>query len=122
MSIRLKPFSNLSTPDARRLVRRKNKLSSMSSMLNSRRNLKTKLRMSQASSSAGPVVDVVKNSSLYREFQAEREEILRHKWIESEKAGFDIGFERALTDWIVKHRAKWREARQSLATAPLVHC
>ncbi len=57
--------------------------------------------------------DLLKNSSLYREFQAEREEILRHKWIESEKAGHDIGFERALTDWIVKHRSKWRRARQS---------
>ena len=56
--------------------------------------------------------DLLKNSSLYREFQAEREEILRHKWIESEKAGRDIGFERALTDWIVKHRSKWRRNRQ----------
>jgi len=37
---------------------------------------------------------------------------MRHKWLESEKAGFDIGFERALTDWIVKHRAKWRKSRQ----------
>ena len=57
--------------------------------------------------------DLLKNSTLYREFQAEREEILRHKWIESEKAGHDIGFERALTDWIIKHRANWRKARQS---------
>lgn len=57
--------------------------------------------------------DLLKNSSLYREFQAEREEILKHKWIESEKAGYDIGFERALTDWIVKHRSKWRKARQT---------
>jgi len=57
--------------------------------------------------------DLLKNSSLYREFQAEREEILRHKWIESEKAGKDIGFERALTDWIVKHRSKWRKNRQA---------
>jgi hypothetical protein len=31
--------------------------------------------------------DLLKNSSLYREFQAEREEILKHKWIESEKRG-----------------------------------
>ena len=52
------------------------------------------------------------NSSLYREFLAEREEILRHKWIESEKAGYDIGFERALLDWIVKHRSNWRTARR----------
>lgn len=56
--------------------------------------------------------ELVKNSSLYREFQAEREEILKHKWIESEKAGRDIGFERALTDWIIKHRSKWRKSRQ----------
>lgn len=56
--------------------------------------------------------ELLRNSSLYREFQAEREEILRHKWIESEKAGRDIGFEKALTDWIIKHRAKWRKGRQ----------
>jgi hypothetical protein len=61
--------------------------------------------------------DLVKNSSLYREFQAEREEILKHKWIESEKAGHDIGFERALTDWIVKHRGKWRKSRQTQAAS-----
>lgn len=59
--------------------------------------------------------ELLKNSSLYREFQAEREEILKHKWLESEKAGRDIGFERALTDWIIKHRSKWRKSRQ---TAP----
>ena len=55
--------------------------------------------------------ELVKKSSLYREFQAEREEIMKHKWIESEKAGHDIGFERALTDWIIKHRTKWRKSR-----------
>ena len=57
--------------------------------------------------------ELLTNSSLYREFQAEREEILRHKWIESEKAGRDIGFERALTDWIVRHRSKWRKNRRA---------
>jgi hypothetical protein len=60
--------------------------------------------------------DLLKNSSLYREFQAEREEILRHKWIESEKAGKDIGFESALTDWIMKHKSNWRRNRKT-ATA-----
>jgi len=53
----------------------------------------------------------VKNSVLYKEFLAEREEILKHKWIESEKAGADIGFEKALLDWIVKHRSNWRDRR-----------
>jgi hypothetical protein len=53
----------------------------------------------------------LKNSVLYKELLAEREEILKHKWIESEKAGTDIGFEKALLDWIVKHRSNWRERR-----------
>jgi len=57
----------------------------------------------------------VKNSVLYKEFLAEREEILKHKWIESEKAGKDIGFEKALLDWIVKHRSNWRDRRMKEA-------
>ena len=59
----------------------------------------------------------VKNSVLYKEFLAEREEILKHKWIESEKAGTDIGFEKALLDWNVKHRSNWRERRIKEARA-----
>ena len=57
--------------------------------------------------------DLLRKSSLYREFLAEREEILRHKWLESEKAGIDVGFEQALTEWMVKHRSEWRKRRQS---------
>lgn len=51
-------------------------------------------------------------SSVYQEFLAEREEILKHKWLESEKAGHDIGYERALLDWIINHREKWRSAHR----------
>lgn len=50
--------------------------------------------------------------SEYGEFLAERDEILRHKWIESEKAGRDIGFEQALVDWIRNHREAWRQRRR----------
>jgi hypothetical protein len=64
------------------------------------------------SPSADATPDIVKESLLYKEFLAEREEILRHKWIESEKAGHDIGFEKALLDWIVKHRSSWRTQRR----------
>ena len=69
--------------------------------------------MSDVMKDASTANDLLKNSSLYREFQAEREEILRHKWFESEKAGHDVGFEQALTDWIIKHRASWRKTRQA---------
>jgi len=63
--------------------------------------------------------EFVKQSSLYQEFLAEREEILRHKWIESERLGYDIGFERALLDWIRKHRESWRAARRAQTPASL---
>lgn len=56
----------------------------------------------------------VQDSSLYKEFLAQREEILKHKWYESEKAGYDIGFTRALIDWTLKFKAKWlKERRQN---------
>ena len=64
-------------------------------------------------SETGDNRDFVKQSSLYQEFLAEREEILKHKWIESERLGYDIGFERALLDWIRRHRDSWRAARRA---------
>ena len=67
--------------------------------------------------SQGEQSQFVKNSVLYKEFLAEREEILKHKWIESEKAGADIGFEKALLDWIVKYRSSWRNKRSKGAKA-----
>lgn len=57
------------------------------------------------------IEQLLKTSNLYKEFLAEREEILRHKWIESEKAGRDVGFEKALLDWVTTHRAEWRRQR-----------
>ncbi len=71
----------------------------------------------EVSATTEPGSQFVKNSVLYKEFLAEREEILKHKWIESEKAGADIGFEKALLDWIVKHRSQWREKRSREAKA-----
>jgi hypothetical protein len=67
--------------------------------------------------SQGEQSQFVKNSVLYKEFLAEREEILKHKWIESEKAGADIGFEKALLDWIVRYRSSWRNKRLKGAKA-----
>jgi hypothetical protein len=36
------------------------------------------------------------------------EEIEKHKWIESEKVGYDLGY-LAVLDWIKKHAKKFRE-------------
>jgi hypothetical protein len=50
------------------------------------------------------------NSSVYQYYQKELNEVLKHKWIISEKAGRDVGFNAALTDWIRHHREAWRES------------
>ena len=56
------------------------------------------------------VPESFKKTRLYQVLCAEKAEILRHKWIESEKAGRDIGFDSAVIDWSVNHRAAWRRA------------
>lgn len=44
----------------------------------------------------------VKNSRLVCRWQEIRHEILLHKWYESEKAGHDIGWDRAAVSWKVR--------------------
>lgn len=57
--------------------------------------------------------NILKNSALYKEFLKEREEILKHKWIESQKANKDVGFEWALLDWNFHHRSLWRKEQDN---------
>jgi len=49
----------------------------------------------------------MQNANLYQKFMELKREIEKHKWIESEKKGNDIGFEKALIDWVTKHRIDW---------------
>lgn len=50
---------------------------------------------------------VLSATQLYRHFLLMREEVLRHKWFESERAGKDVGFEYALLDWNFRYKADW---------------
>ncbi len=45
--------------------------------------------------------------NLQFEIECVIDEIMRHKWLESEKAGYDIGEEEAALDWIEKHYDEW---------------
>ncbi len=38
-------------------------------------------------------------------------EIERHKWLESEKVGRDIGGNRAAIDWMNRHYEQWKRAK-----------
>jgi hypothetical protein len=57
---------------------------------------------SQDAPSASPE-EWVKNSRLFSHWQEIKQEILQHKWYESERAGCDIGWERAATSWQIHH-------------------
>ncbi|MBF0618971.1 MAG: hypothetical protein HQL19_02260 [Candidatus Omnitrophica bacterium] len=35
------------------------------------------------------------------------EEINRHKWLQSEMVGYDVGFDKAASDWFDKHATAW---------------
>jgi len=48
------------------------------------------------------------NTELYKDFLRERDQILKNKWYMSEKQGSDVGFEKALLDWVFNHREKWK--------------
>ena len=56
---------------------------------------------------------IEKSYALLEEAAAEREEVLRHKWFQSEKAGHEISFEAALADWLAHYRAGWKEKWRS---------
>lgn len=47
----------------------------------------------------------------YRDFMSDREEVMRHKWLLSERAGYDVGLEATLLDWVDNHRAAFHKLR-----------
>ena len=53
-------------------------------------------------------VDLTSKPQLREFLEDERNEIERHKWIESEKAGRDLGYD-AIMDWIRKYAKLYRE-------------
>lgn len=50
-------------------------------------------------------------SLVYKEFLALKEEVNKHKWYESERAGYDIGWPRAWMSWTFRYRNQWIKER-----------
>ena len=71
------------------------------------------MRESQGGGKTEAEAMLEKSYALLEEAAAEREEVLRHKWLESEKAGHEISFEKALADWLIHYRAAWKEKRRA---------
>lgn len=57
-------------------------------------------------------LSAIKNTDLYKRFIEERDQILLNKWFMSEKEGQDVGFERALLNWVSYHRDKWVKSKR----------
>jgi len=47
------------------------------------------------------------------------EEINRHRWIESEKAGHDIGFDNASTQWLEEFSKAWMQYHMPKRKTPV---
>ncbi len=47
-----------------------------------------------------------RKTALFREWEEMKEDVLRHKWFESERAGHDVGWDRALVDYNLRVRRK----------------
>jgi hypothetical protein len=62
---------------------------------------------------------MVKNQELLKDERVVQE-INRHRWIESEKANTDVGFETASTDWLNRFSDEWLKQNkvQKIAAAP----
>jgi len=56
--------------------------------------------------------EFINNTLLFKRYIEEREHILRNKWFMSEKAGYDVGLERALLDWVIYHKKDYLKARE----------
>jgi len=54
----------------------------------------------------------ITDTCLYKEFLALKEEVNKHKWYESEKVGYDIGWSKALIDWTIKFKSLWVNNRK----------
>lgn len=62
--------------------------------------------------------DWARKTSLFQEWAAMKEDVLRHKWFESEKAGHDVGWDRAMVDYNLKVRGKRTRGSPPTARPP----
>ena len=46
----------------------------------------------------------IKYTLLYKKYAEEREHIFKNKWYMSERCGQDVGFEKALLNWLINKK------------------
>jgi len=51
---------------------------------------------------------MVKRTKRNEVFQKQIEEIQKHRWLESERVGYDVGMQWAAEDWVYKYAEAFR--------------
>jgi hypothetical protein len=65
--------------------------------------------------------DIRNPDPLQELIRRQQEEVAKYKWIESEKAGRDIGWERAAAEWLERHFPAWERHQRSRAIDDALH-
>jgi hypothetical protein len=67
----------------------------------------TQYQDSHGQSPLPEVPAAIAETELWKFFLKQRDQILKDKWIDSRNAGYDIGMERAIRDWLQKNQFLW---------------
>jgi len=46
----------------------------------------------------------LEDTLLYKKYMEQKEHVLKNKWYMSERKGTDVGYEKALLDWIINKK------------------
>ena len=71
-------------------------------------NTMSTMKQSRSSSGSPPEGFALEGTLLFKRWEAMKQEILLHKWYESERRGYDIGWEKACIDWQIRHGRRFR--------------
>ena len=70
------------------------------------------IHMKTSTFNSGPLLVLIRH---------QQEEVAKYKWIESKKAGQDIGWERAAAEWLERHFPDWERDQHSRAIDEALH-
>jgi hypothetical protein len=54
---------------------------------------------------------LIEQTLLYKKYMEQREHVLRNKWFMSERVGKDVGYEKALLDWLINKEKYLKQDR-----------
>ena len=59
--------------------------------------------------------ELLQRTQLFQRWEMMKREIMLHKWYQSEKAGYDIGWERAATNWMIHYGRRFQHSPETIS-------